>query len=111
MDPQHPRRERRLHLLAGDNACMDSNQARVIELLREVHLIAFKEIERLNMRIAELENQNRQPIEKPLIKPTANNPVTINPATVNSSSLSKQPEMLNEFQVAEHLNISVATVR
>jgi hypothetical protein len=27
---------------------MDSNQARIIELLREVHLIALKEIERLN---------------------------------------------------------------
>jgi hypothetical protein len=31
---------------------MDINQTRIIELLREVHLIAFKEIERLNMRIA-----------------------------------------------------------
>jgi hypothetical protein len=29
---------------------MDNNQARIIELLREVHLIAFKEIERLNLR-------------------------------------------------------------
>jgi hypothetical protein len=27
--------------------CMDTNQAKIIELLREVHLIAFKEIERL----------------------------------------------------------------
>jgi hypothetical protein len=38
---------------------MDTNQARVIELVREVHLIAFKEIERLNLRIAELESQSR----------------------------------------------------
>jgi hypothetical protein len=30
---------------------MDIDQTKVIELLREVHLIAFKEIERLNMRI------------------------------------------------------------
>jgi hypothetical protein len=43
---------------------MDTNQARVIELLREVHLITFNEIERLNMRIAELEGQRRQPIER-----------------------------------------------
>ena len=32
--------------------CMDTNQTRIIELLREVHLIAFKEIERPNLRIA-----------------------------------------------------------
>lgn len=36
---------------------MENNQARIIELLREVHLIAFKEIERLNLRIAELESE------------------------------------------------------
>jgi hypothetical protein len=41
---------------------MDTNQSRIIELLREVHLIAFKEMERLNLRIVELENQNRQPM-------------------------------------------------
>ena len=46
---------------------MDNNQARIIELLREVHLIAFKEIERLNLRIAELESQNRGPTESPSI--------------------------------------------
>ena len=38
---------------------MDPNQTRIIELLREVHLIAIKEIERLNLRIAELESQDR----------------------------------------------------
>jgi hypothetical protein len=42
---------------------MDNNQARIVGLLREVHLIAFNEIERLNLRIIELENQNRQPVE------------------------------------------------
>ena len=31
---------------------MDTNQTRVIELLRKVHLIAIKEMERLNLRIA-----------------------------------------------------------
>jgi hypothetical protein len=45
----------------GHNACMDPNQTKIIELLREVHLIAFKEIERFNMRVVELENQHRQP--------------------------------------------------
>jgi hypothetical protein len=40
---------RRQHLkFAVDDLCMDSSQTRVIEFLREVHLIAFKEIERLN---------------------------------------------------------------
>jgi len=40
---------------------MDPNQAKIIELLREVHLIAFKEIERLNLRIAELESRIANP--------------------------------------------------
>jgi hypothetical protein len=48
----------------------DTNQIRVIKLLREVHLIAFKEIERLNLPIIELENQNRQPIDQEIINPT-----------------------------------------
>lgn len=42
---------------------MDTNQSKIIDLLREVHLIAFKEIERLNLRIAELESQHRRPTE------------------------------------------------
>jgi hypothetical protein len=79
---------------------MDTNQAKIIELLREVHLIAFKEMERLNLRIAELESQNRQVFEPP----------TVNPATVNPPSRPKQPEMLNEIQVAEYLNMSVRSV-
>jgi len=37
---------------------IDTNQTRVIERLREVHLIALKEIERLNLRISELECQS-----------------------------------------------------
>jgi hypothetical protein len=48
----------------GHNPFMDPTQAKIIELLREVHLIAFKEIERLNMRIVELENQNRHAAER-----------------------------------------------
>jgi excisionase family DNA binding protein len=85
---------------------MDSNQARIIELLREVHLIAFKEIERLNMRVAELESQSRHPIEREIIKPAIQNPPSGNPPC-----LPKVPEMLNEHQVAEYLNMSVASVR
>jgi len=85
---------------------MDNNQARVIELLREVHLIAFKEIERLNLRIVELEHQNRQPIDKPNVKPT------VEPTNMRPPSLPKQPaEMLNDMQVADYLNMSVATLR
>jgi len=89
---------------------MDSNQARIIELLREVHLIAFKEIERLNMRIAELENQQRQPTEKPIPKPAIKQPPAVHAATPNPPSPPK-PEMLNEHQVADYLNMSVASVR
>ena len=84
---------------------MDNNQARVIELLREVHLIAFKEIERLNLRIVELENQSRQPTDRPNVKPT------VEAATTRPPSLPKQPEMLTEKQVAEHLNMSVSLLR
>jgi excisionase family DNA binding protein len=83
---------------------MDSNQTRIIELLREVHLIAFKEIERLNMRIVELESQHRQPVERPIAKPTGSISPTVNPATPTQL-------MLNEHQVAEYLNMSVASVR
>lgn len=94
----------------GHNTCMDQTQARIIELLREVHLIAFKEIERLNMRIAELENQHRQPVEKQIVKPTGTIPPAVNPATLNPASRPRT-EMLNEHQVAEFLNMSVASVR
>lgn len=85
---------------------MDSNQAKIIELLREVHLIAIKEIERLDMRIAELEIQNRQPVQVPIVKPVVNNPAPANPPT-----LPRQPETLTDHQVAEHIKMSVATVR
>jgi predicted DNA-binding transcriptional regulator AlpA len=84
---------------------MDTNQTRIVELLREVHLIAFKEIERLNLRIAELENRDRQQIEKEVIKPAISDPPG------KPSSLPKVPEMMNESQVAEFLNLSVASVR
>lgn len=87
---------------------METNQARIIKLLREVHLIASKETERLNMRIAELENQSRQPLETPIVKrPTANMPTDHQPSTP------KQPEtdLLNEHEVAAYVNLSVASVR
>jgi len=82
---------------------MDTNQAKIVELLREVHVLAFKEIERLNLRIAELESQDRKPFEMAAINCPMNNP----------RSTSKQPEndILNEKQVASYLNMSVATVR
>jgi hypothetical protein len=76
---------------------MDTNQARIIELLREVRLIAFKEIER-----------RRQPLETPIVKrPTANMPTDHQPCTP------KQPEtgLLNEHEVAAYVNLSVASVR
>ena len=88
---------------------MDNNQARVIELLREVHLIAFKEIERLNLRIAELENQNCQQLET-TSKPLVSSP-PIDPPKANPPSLPRQPDILNEKQVAAYLNMSVSAVR
>ena len=36
----------------SDNSSMDPTQIKIIELIREVHLLAIKEVERLNMRIA-----------------------------------------------------------
>ena len=83
---------------------MDATQTKIIELLREVHLIAFKEIERLNLRIVELEHQHRQPTERPLPKPAAVSPVA--PPPVPGS-----PDLLNEHQVAKFLQLSVASVR
>jgi hypothetical protein len=56
---------------------MDTSQTRLIELLREVHLQAFKEIERLNLRIAELEMPARQPVQQPVIKTTMHGPLDI----------------------------------
>jgi predicted DNA-binding transcriptional regulator AlpA len=90
---------------------MDSNQTRIIELLREVHLIAFKEIERLNMRIVELENRHRLPVEKPTAKPTGKEPPAVHPATATPPLRRIQTEMLNEHQVAEYVQMSVASVR
>jgi hypothetical protein len=52
---------------------MDTNQARVIERLREVHLIAFREIERLNLRIAELESQCERPSSKSAVEQLQSN--------------------------------------
>ena len=71
----------------GHNAGMDPTQTKIIELLREVHLIAFKEIERLNMRIVELENQHRQAAEEPIPKPAANESRPITPAPIKGPSL------------------------
>ena len=95
----------------GHNACMDANQTKIIELLREVHMIAFKEIERLNMRIVELENQHRQAAEKPLPKPAAKESPAVHPAPIKPPSLPDAPDLLNEHQVAKFLQLSVASVR
>ena len=91
--------------ILGKNPFMDANQSRIIELLREVHLLAFKEIERLNLRIAELQNVS-QKVEVKF------------PKRKEAPSTGAQPDvqlpgrdMLNERQLAEYLKISVPTVR
>jgi predicted DNA-binding transcriptional regulator AlpA len=89
---------------------MDPTQAKIIELLREVHLLAAKEIERLNLRITELENDNRQRPPQAISKPVEK-PSTINPAQIKPEPQPRHSEMLNEHEVASFLNISVATVR
>jgi predicted DNA-binding transcriptional regulator AlpA len=91
-----------LAIIAMIMPCMDTNQAKVIELLREVHLLAFKEIERLILRIAELENQPRQFLETPIIKRSQA------PA---SSKNQPEAEVLNEKQVAAYLAVTVSSLR
>ena len=81
---------------------MDPNQTRIIERLREVHLIAFKEIERLNLRIAELESLSRRQPE-PVI--------TERPAKQTFTPKKSEVEMMTERQVAENLNMSIGSVR
>lgn len=81
---------------------MDPNQTRIIELLREIHLIAFKEFERLNLRIAELESLSRRQPEAV---------VTEEPAKPPFTPMRSEVEMMNERQVADHLNMSVGVVR
>jgi hypothetical protein len=44
---------------SAHNPFIDSTQSKIIELLREVHLLVIKEVERLNLRITELETQQR----------------------------------------------------
>jgi predicted DNA-binding transcriptional regulator AlpA len=89
---------------------MDSNQSTLIELLREVHLLALKEIERLNkeierlnLRIVELERSHQAVIsERP-------RPIPTQPKQRDVED--RQSAMLNEHQVARYLSISVGTVR
>jgi len=64
---------------------MDIHQSKVIELLRELHLIAFKEIERLNLRVAELEIHVCQPAQAP-----AN--ITVEPPAAKPFPAPKQPD-------------------
>jgi predicted DNA-binding transcriptional regulator AlpA len=77
-------------------------QMKIIELLREVHLLALKEVERLNLRILELEKQPPAPV-------TPKQPAS--PAGIKPPSPTKPPEMLNERQVAEFLNVSVKSLQ
>lgn len=88
---------------------IDGNRNPNHRILREVHLIAFKEIERLNPRIAELESRDRQPqIEKPSGKPqAAERPADTPPPAANPPVI----EIMNEKQLAAYLNISVGSVR
>jgi hypothetical protein len=69
---------------------MEQTQAKIIELLREVHLFAVKEIERLNLRIIELENESHSP---PPPRMATTTPKTV---SIKSAPPTQWPEMLNE---------------
>jgi predicted DNA-binding transcriptional regulator AlpA len=88
---------------------MDSTQAKIIELLREVHLLGLKEIERLNMRVAELENRQHAPPE--VAKPVEKRLPAVTPAPISRQPHPDPTEMMNEHEVAAFLKISVASVR
>lgn len=91
---------------------MDATQAKIIELLREVHVLALKEIERLNLKVAELEIRNRQvAAEQPVTKPAAKEPSPVHPAPIKPPPLSDSARLLNEYQVAKFLQLSVSSVR
>src|SRR5690242_19298497 len=63
-------------------------------------------MERLYLRIIELENQNLQLAAKAIFKPTVNNQPPPNPPAIP-----RQPEMLTAQQVASYFDMSVACVR
>lgn len=86
---------------------MDANRTKIIELLREAHLTAINEIERLNLRIAELEGRDRKPVQLPASKPTVEQPAP------NPPPAPKQTEngLWNEHEVAKYIKLSVASVR
>jgi len=86
---------------------MDANQATIIELLQNVHQLAIKEIERLNLRIADLEKGDRQDAQQPARKTTVEQRAH-NPPTAPSQS---ETGLWNEHEVAAFLKISVASVR
>lgn len=91
-----------------NNVGMNPTQSKIIELLREVHLLAIKEVERLNMRIVDLENDRRYPGPQ---STRGEDPPAANPATSKAQSGESRPEMLNDLQVARYLRMSVASVR
>lgn len=83
---------------------MERNQTTIIELLRKAHLTVYKEIERLNLRIAELESQGNLKEAKLLIFNRPTEPSLAPPTKTNV-------EFLNERQAAAYLNVSVALMR
>jgi len=74
-------------------------------------VLALKEIERLNLRIVELEIQNRQAAEQPIPRPAAQKPAPFAAAPLTPPSAPGSPDLMNEHQVAKFLQLSVASVR
>jgi hypothetical protein len=87
----------------GHNRLMDAPQTKIIELLREVHLLAVKEIEKLTCGFVELENEHPQQARAPVVKPSANANQVTPPA------ISKPNEMMTKRQVAEYMNVSLGS--
>jgi predicted DNA-binding transcriptional regulator AlpA len=86
-------------------------QNKIIELLRDVHLLALKEVERLNLRIAELENENRLQQPHEIAKPVEKRLPAVTPAPISRQPHPDPTEMMNEHEVAAFLKMSVASVR
>lgn len=71
----------------------------------------MKEIERLNLRIAELENEHRQRPPQEIAKALEKQQPAANSARTIQLSPPTPTELLNDHEVAAFLNMSVASVR
>ena len=89
---------------------MESNQQRIIELLREVHALVVKAITGLNLQIAELSSR-QIPSKQPHPLVTDRPGVKSSRQPVPSPFQPQVRDLWNEQEVAENIKISVGTLR